>query len=124
MTRTLCFLCAALWLVSTASPRICATPANKAGLEHHYDRFLERRLSQCTTCHLPSQNKAPERLEDFPHNPFGQRLRELRLELAKSDQPDSITVRLQKIADDDSDDDGVANEAELLLGHNPGDKND
>src|SRR5258705_9421602 len=34
------------------------TPANKAALDRHYDRFLAKELNRCTTCHLPSPNKA------------------------------------------------------------------
>ena len=52
-----------------------ATPANKAALEKHYDKFLSKNLARCTTCHLPSDNKNPESLDEFPHNPFGERLR-------------------------------------------------
>jgi len=61
----------ALLLAHAAS----ATPANKAALEKHYDKFLTRELARCTTCHLPSDNKNPESLDEFPHNPFGVRLR-------------------------------------------------
>src|SRR3954447_11858439 len=32
---------------------VLATPANKAALERHYDKFLARELARCTTCHLP-----------------------------------------------------------------------
>src|SRR5687768_16494435 len=98
------------------------TPANKAALDKHYDRFLSKSLSRCTTCHLPSQNKAPENLDEFPHNPFGDRLR-LVAKVAGSAKPD-IAARLQRIANEDSDGDGVPNEAEILLGHNPGEKTD
>lgn len=42
------------------------TPANKAALEKHYDRFLARNLARCATCHLPSENKNPESLDEFP----------------------------------------------------------
>ena len=99
-----------------------ATPPNKAALDKHYDRFLSKGLSRCTTCHLPSENKAPENLDEFPHNPFGHRLRLVAKEFATA-KPD-IAARLQRIANEDSDGDGVANEAEILLGHNPGDKTD
>jgi hypothetical protein len=34
-----------------------ATPANRAALEHHYDRFLAKELNRCTTCHLPSARR-------------------------------------------------------------------
>ena len=46
---------------------LSATPANKAALEKHYDKFLVKNLARCTTCHLPSENKNPESLEDFPN---------------------------------------------------------
>lgn len=101
-----------------------ATPANKAALERHYDKFLTKELAHCTTCHLPSDLKTPEKLEDFPHNPFGHRLRLLGEELVKSGAKKDIATRLQRIADEDSDGDGVDNETELLLGHNPGDAKD
>jgi hypothetical protein len=110
----------ALWVACcfTAS----ATPANKAALEKHYDRFLARSLSRCTTCHLPSENKNPESLEEFPHNPFGDRLRGIRKELPQADR--DIPARLQRVASEDSDGDDVANELEILLGRNPGDAQD
>jgi hypothetical protein len=99
-----------------------ATPANKAALDKHYDRFLARGLSRCTTCHLPSDNKNPESLEQFPHNPFGDRLRAIRKDLPQAER--DIPARLQRVAAEDSDNDGVANELEILLGRNPGDAQD
>jgi hypothetical protein len=93
------------------------TPANKAGLQRRYGHFLGAGLDRCTTCHLPSANKNPESLEEFPHNVFGARLRALGKKL-------SIHERLEKIAKEDSDGDGVPNEVELLLGHSPGDAKD
>jgi len=101
-----------------------ATPTNKAALEKHYDKFLSKSLARCTTCHLPSENKNPESLEEFPHNPFGARLRMLGRELAAKGQKKDLPTRLKLIAREDSDGDGVANEIELLLGHNPGDAKD
>lgn len=101
-----------------------ATPANKAALEKHYDRFLARPLARCTTCHLPSPNKFPESLGEFPHNPFGDRLRRLGEELKSAGQKRDLSSRLTAVAAEDTDADGVANEAELLLGHNPGDAHD
>jgi hypothetical protein len=98
-----------------------ATPANRTALEKHYERFLARNLRNCSTCHLPSANKSPEKLEDFPHNPFGHRLRLLGEELVKSKD---IPTRLAMVAQEDSDGDGVKNETELLLGHAPGDDQD
>ncbi len=103
---------------------VAATPANKAALERHYDRFLARPLARCTTCHLPSPNKFPESLGEFPHNPFGDRLRRLGEELKSAGQKRDLSSRLTAAAAEDTDADGVANEAELLLGHNPGDAQD
>jgi hypothetical protein len=96
---------------------IGATPANKAGLQRHYGPFLGKNLDRCTTCHLPNANKAPESLDEFPHNLFGDRLRSL-------GKNKDIRVRLKMIAREDADGDGVNNETELLLGHNPGDPKD
>ncbi|PYI88083.1 MAG: hypothetical protein DME26_04205, partial [Verrucomicrobia bacterium] len=101
-----------------------ATPANKAALERHYDKFLAKDLARCTTCHWPSENKNPESVDEFPHNPFGQRLRMVGKELAKAGKRKDIPARLKIVAKEDSDGDGVDNETELLLGHNPGDAND
>src|SRR5687768_1358718 len=95
-----------------------ATPANKAALDKHYDRFLAKGLSRCTTCHLPGENKNPESLDEFPHNTVGQRLRAVRKELPEAER--DIPVRLQRVASEDSDGDGVGNEWAILLGHNPG----
>src|SRR6185369_1633308 len=101
-----------------------ATPANKSALERHYDKFLATELNRCSTCHLPSANKAPENLDEFPHNPFGHRLRLLGKELARDGMKKDIPTRLAIVAKEDSDGDGVNNETELLLGHNPGDPKD
>jgi hypothetical protein len=94
-----------------------ATPANKAALQRHFGSFLGKDLDRCTTCHLPSANKSPESLDEFPHNDFGKRLRAV----GKSK---SISERLNLVAKEDSDGDGVSNEMEILLGHNPGDAKD
>src|SRR5829696_4715735 len=70
------------------------TPANKAAFSRHYDRFLARNLDRCTTCHLPSANKNPESLDEFPHNPFGARLRIVGRELSQSSKSKDIAARL------------------------------
>lgn len=100
----------ALWcaLITTA------TPVNKAALQRHFGQFLGKDLDRCTTCHLPSANKAPESLDEFPHNEFGKRLRAL-------GKAKTMSERLTLIAKEDADRDGVSNETELLLGYNPGD---
>src|SRR5207249_2036893 len=89
-----------------------ATPPNKAALERHYDKFLAKDLVRCTTCHLPSENKNPASLDEFPHNPFGQRLRVIGKELAKAGKRKDIPARLRITAKEDSDGDGVDNETE------------
>lgn len=111
-------------LVGAVLLRAQATPANKAALERHYDRFLSKDLARCTTCHLPSANTAPENLDQFPHNPFGDRLRRLGEELKKVGAKSDIGARLGLVAREDADGDGVDNETEILLGHNPGDAKD
>lgn len=110
----------ALVVVFASGWTILATPANKAGLKRYYARFLTEDLNRCTTCHLPSTKKDPQNLEEFPHNPFGQRLRAL----GEGQGTKTMAQRLKAIAREDSDGDGVPNETELLLGHNPGDATD
>jgi hypothetical protein len=109
----------AIWLAFSAVG--IATPSNKAALERHYEHFLGRELNRCTTCHLPSDNKEPQSLDDFPHNPFGDRLRALGEEWKRSGKSRDVAARLAGVADEDADGDGVANEAELFAGSNPGD---
>ncbi|MHA3770841.1 DUF1553 domain-containing protein [Verrucomicrobiota bacterium sgz303538] len=115
--RSLLLIC--LWAACTAGTY--ATPSNRAALDKHYDRFLSKELNRCTTCHLPSSVKNPESLDDFPHNPFGDRLRKLGEELSAAGKPKDISKRLQLLASEDSDGDGVENETEILAGTNPGD---
>jgi hypothetical protein len=106
-------ICVLLWWVVSSG----ATPVNKAGLQRHYGQFLGKDLDRCTTCHLASANKAPESLDEFPHNDFGKRLRAL-------GRGKTISERLAIVAKEDADGDGAPNEIELLLGHNPGDAKD
>ena len=101
-----------------------ATPANRAAFVAHYGRFLPKSLNSCTGCHLPSEKKNPETLEEFPHNTFGQRLRAVAKNPGGAQDLKTIAARLAAIAQEDSDGDGVANETELLLGHGPGDAKD
>jgi len=101
-----------------------ATPANRAALAKHFNKFLPGNLNKCTVCHLPSDNKNPESLDEFPHNPFGARLRVVGKELSAAGKKKDIPSRLALIEQEDSDGDGVANLTELLLGHAPGDATD
>ncbi len=91
-----------------------ATPANKKAAANHFEHFLPAKLTDCTLCHLPSTNHAPESLEEFPHNAFGR-------ELAALGKKSPLPERLQRVAKTDSDADGVPNLAEILLGGHPGD---
>jgi len=93
-------------------------------MEKHYEKFLAKNLARCATCHLPSEHKNPESLEEFPHNPFGSRLRVVGKELSAAGKKKDIPARLKLVAREDADGDGVDNETELLLGHNPGDAKD
>lgn len=90
-----------------------ATPANKKAAANYFEHFLPATLTDCTLCHLPSTNHAPESLEEFPHNAFGKELAAIKKK--------SLAERLKLVADKDSDADGVTNLAEILLGGHPGD---
>ncbi len=90
-----------------------ANPANKKAAANYFEHFLPATLADCTLCHLPSTNHAPESLEEFPHNAFGKELATIKKK--------SLPERLKLVADKDSDADGVANLAEILLGGHPGD---
>jgi hypothetical protein len=100
------------------------TPANKAALERHFDRFLIKKLQSCDTCHQHTEVKDPDSLEEIPHNPFGAALRKAGKELRAAGRKREMSVRLEMVGGLDSDGDGVDNLSELLLGHNPGDAND
>ena len=117
-----CLLGVGAWLITPPAAR--ATPANRAALEKHFDKFLAKNLARCTTCHLPSDRKNPESLDEFPHNPFGARLRAVVGEHSTEPGRKDLSSRLKLIAREDSDGDGADNESELLLGHNPGDAKD
>src|SRR4051812_36633055 len=80
-----------------------------------------KKLNACTTCHLPNDKKDPQNLDEFPHNPFGARLRAAKKELAAQGGPTDIPARIALIANEDSDQDGVDNLTEILLGRGPGD---
>src|SRR6185369_5792939 len=102
-----------------------ATPANKAAFVKYYGQFLPTNLNSCTTCHLPSKlDHPPEDLDEFPHNEYGKRLRALGKELSAAGKAKDMASRLALIAREDADNDGVLNEVEVLLGHNPGDAKD
>jgi hypothetical protein len=101
-----------------------ARPAYKKALADYLGPFMAPQLNDCRTCHVPDSGKDdPLASEDKPHNPFGKRLKEIKREFSKAGKSTSIAARLEAIADEDSDGDGVPNLLELLTGHFPGDPN-
>ena len=119
-----------LWiLVCTAfvATAVEARPPHKKALSDYLGPFMAQKLNDCRTCHLPDPaDKAVSAidLDEKPHNPFGARVKAVKLELRNSGKPATIADRLDAIAEEDSDGDGVPNIIELLTGHNPGDPND
>ena len=86
---------------------------------------LAPKLNNCRTCHLQPETRAPTPSEDRPHNAFGKRLKAVRgAAPARTGQPSGIPARLQAIAGEDSDGDGVPNLLELVTGHFPGEAGD
>jgi len=116
----LCGLALGLALAWVATPWAGATPANRKSLANHYDRFLPKAADACATCHEPSAKAGPESLEEIPHNSFGARLKALGLEWKGAGKRSSLPSRLEAVALEDADGDGVANEVEILAGSNPG----
>jgi hypothetical protein len=94
-----------------------ATPANKRALADFLGPLQPAKAFDCRTCHVAESPTD----EDHDHNAFGARLAAVRSELRKAGKPTDLRTRLEAIADEDSDGDGVSNLAELLTGHSPGD---
>jgi hypothetical protein len=99
-----------------------AKPAHKQALLDYFGPALPKKLRDCRTCHLPDAPDAEEGTK--PHNAFGARLAALRKEFRKAGKKTDIVSRLEAIAEEDSDGDGVTNFLELLSGHAPGDAKD
>jgi hypothetical protein len=97
-----------------------ATPANKRALADFLGPLYPAKGFDCRTCHVAAAPTA----EDHDHNAFGARLSAVRSELRKAGKPTDLRTRLETIADEDSDGDGIANLVELLTGHSPGDAAD
>jgi hypothetical protein len=111
-------------LLLTASP-VSARPAHKRALADYFGPYLAQKLNDCRTCHLPDPNgKDNEETREKPHNAFGRRLARVKGELRKAGKKFDIPARVEAIAEEDSDGDGVANILELLSGHFPGDPRD
>jgi hypothetical protein len=109
-----------------AAGNAAARPAHKQALVDYFGPTLAKKLNSCTTCHLPDPpgQKADPLDSDKPHNAFGARLKAVRQELRRAGKPTTIADRLDAIANEDSDGDGVSNLVELLTGHLPGDPQD
>ena len=101
-----------------------ATPANKTAIEKHLGPLLADTMQNCAICHTHDHGTGLESLEEFPHNPFGNRIRTAKTELKDAGKRTRISDRLSHVAGEDSDGDGVSNLDELLLGHFPGNKSD
>jgi hypothetical protein len=101
-------------------PSTYATPANKRALADFLGPLAPAKAFDCRTCHVA---EAPTD-DDHDHNAFGARLAAVRSELRMAGKPTDLRARLEAIAEEDSDGDGVANLVELLTGHSPGDPTD
>src|SRR5262249_9876556 len=101
-------------------------PAHRRALADYFGPFLAQKLNDCRTCHLPDKPGEPKDtpVTDKPHNRFGARLKAVKKELQKAGKKTDIPSRIEAIANEDSDGDGVSNLIELLTGHYPGEPDD
>jgi hypothetical protein len=105
-------------------PMAWSRPPHKRALAEYLGPFLAKKLNDCQTCHLPDKPGLDAAVAGKPHNSFGARLKAVKSELNKLGEPTDIPSRLDFIAEEDADGDGVTNLIELLSGHYPGDPND
>lgn len=119
---SVCFLLVLASQVLTAQ-LLNARPPYKHSLKKLYGARLNANLHQCSTCHLTKDEVASSDEfdeENPPHNVFGDRLRELGETIGEDAPGGDILSRLRRIAEEDADSDGVANELEILAGKYPG----
>jgi hypothetical protein len=121
---TLGRLACAFFLVALVNATADARPAYKKALADYLGPFLTKKLEDCRTCHLRANPADALDESERPHNAFGARLKAVKKELAKKGQATDLETRLDAIADEDSDQDGVANLIELLAGRFPGEMDD
>src|SRR5687768_17274152 len=102
--------------LSVAAPStVLARPRYRQNLKTYYGEALPRSLDSCRTCH--QRNPLPEDGDRMPpHNPFGARLREVGAQLKERGKAWDLPARLQAVAAEDADGDGVPNELEILAG--------
>jgi len=74
-----------------------ARPVHKQALAEYLGPFLARGLHDCRTCHLPDKPGQTAE-DDKPHNPFGERLAEVRSELRKAKKSFEIAGRIRAVA--------------------------
>jgi mono/diheme cytochrome c family protein len=85
-----------------------ATPANKQAFSRYFGKYLPQGLDTCAVCHIRAEANGAESLDDFPHNPFGDRLRIAAESLEKENRNTGIRDRLILVADEDADGDDVS----------------
>ena len=100
-----------------------ARPPHKKALADYLGPGVARKLNDCRTCHVPVE-EGTDALDERPHNPFGKRLKAVRPELKRAGKPSAIPARVNAVADEDSDGDGISNLLELVTGHFPGEADD
>ncbi len=100
-----------------------ARPPHKKALADYLGSSSVRKLNDCRTCHLPAEEGA-DAFDSRPHNPFGKRLKAVRPQLKKAGKASGIPARVEAIADEDCDGDGISNLLELVTGHFPGEAGD
>ena len=109
-----------LWPVTVAQAR----PPHKKAMAEHLGPSFSKKLNDCRTCHVAEGHEDPLATDEKPHNAFGARLKQVRNELRWAGKKSAIPDRLESVADEDSDGDGVKNMLELVTGHFPGDAAD
>ena len=121
--RCLCVAFLTNFLPIFVNQAALARPPYKHTLKKLYGARLNANLHQCATCHLAKDEVGVGEAfdeENPPHNVFGERLRELGDAIGEEEPGGDILARLQRIANEDADGDGIANELEILAGKYPG----
>ena len=116
---------AILWLASTLvtlGAFAQARPTYKSALARSVGAPLPKKLNDCRTCHAPAARESQVSARTL--NVYGQRLRKALPELRAARKRAGISNRLEAIANEDTDGDGVSNVNELRSGHFPGDPTD